>query len=36
MWYLDINDDVHNVMSKQNDGDVKGICDLVGYVLRSF
>ena len=39
MWFLDINDDIHNLMSEQNDGDVKGIlfvCDLVGYIWRSF
>ena len=37
--FLDITDDVHSLIHEQNDGDVKGIsfvCDLVGYIWRSF
>ena len=39
MWFLDIADEVHDLTHEQNNGDVKGIssvCDLVGYMLRSF
>ena len=39
MWFLDIADEVHDLSCEQNDSDVKGIlpvCDLVGYMLRSF
>ena len=39
MWFLDITDDIHNLMHEQNDSDVKGIsfvCALVGYIWRSF
>ena len=39
MWFIDIADEVHDLACAQNDSDVKGIspvCDLVGYMSRSF